>query len=402
MSDRLYRPLALAVVDVLEQIMKEHEHAASVIGRKISENKKWGSRDRSFIVETTQDILRHFRKLAWSIGKEYTDPKLNMWHVVGAWWLMKGNELPPYEPFDAMDALAVSARLGELTAPAIKLSMPDELMQLATDALQQKAETELEAMLQEADLYIRVNIFKTNRDTLQKQLKKQDIETARVDGAPDALRLVKRRHLMNLPQFKNGLFEVQDAGSQLIAPYLDVQAGMRVVDACAGGGGKTMHLADLMKNTGQIVAMDVAEIKLRNIRTRADRTGFSNIRASLVTDARVEELYQWADRLLLDVPCSGLGVLKRNPDTKWRLTTEEIMDIISTQQQILEKYHTMLKPGGKMVYATCSILPQENELQVERFIAKYPEYSLVQQQYAWPSELGGDGFYMALLQKGVK
>lgn len=402
MSDRLYRPLAIAVVDVLERVMLEHEHAGAAISSKIGENKKWGSRDRSFIVETTQDILRHYRKLAWLIDKEYTDPSLNMWHIVAAWWLMKGNELPPYEQFEKLDVEAIQTRAEALTDPAIKLSMPDELMQLAKDALGDKAEVELEAMLHEADLYIRANSFKTNRDALQKQLKKLDIETERVELAPNALRLVKRRHLMNLPQFKSGLFEVQDAGSQLIAPFLDVQAGMRVIDACAGGGGKTMHLADLMKNTGQIVAMDVAEIKLKNIRTRADRTGFSNIKASLVSEARVEELYQWADRLLLDVPCSGLGVLKRNPDTKWRLSADEIEEIVNTQQQILEQYHTMLKPGGKMVYATCSILPQENEQQVEQFVAKYPEYSLVQQQYAWPSEMGCDGFYMALLQKGNK
>lgn len=400
MSNRLYRPLALAVVDVLEQIMKNHDYAGAVITRKIGENKKWGSRDRSFIVETTQDILRQYRKLAWLLGKEYTDPKLDMWHIVAAWWLMKGHELPPYEQFAAIDVAAVLDRNENLEDPAIVLSMPDDLMNLATEGLGEKAVVELEAMLQEAELYIRINTSKTKKENLRKQLLKEGIETDLLEEVPNALLIRKRRHLMNLPQFTKGLFEIQDAGSQMIAPYLDVQAGMRVIDACAGAGGKTMHMADIMNNTGQIVAMDVAEIKLKNIRTRSDRSGFSNIKASLVTDARVEELYQWADRLLLDVPCSGLGVLKRNPDTKWRLTAADMADITRTQQQILQQYHTMLKPGGKMVYATCSILPQENEQQVEQFMAKYPEYSLVKQQYVWPSEMGCDGFYMALLQKG--
>lgn len=400
MSARLFRPLVFAVVDVLQQIMVDGDHAAAVIGRKLSENKKWGSRDRSFIVETTQDMLRHYRKLAWLTGTEYTDADLDHWHMLAAWWLMQGNELPEWEQFDGLDVAQVQERLTQQPGAAIELSMPDELMAYMQQQIADKAETELGAMLTDAELYVRVNSFKTDRSKLQKQLSKEGLETEAIADVADGLKLKQRKHLMNLPQFKQGLFEVQDAGSQMIAPYMDVQAGMRVVDACAGGGGKTMHIADLMKNTGQIVAMDVTDIKLKNLRNRADRAGFTHIRTSVVTNERVAELHHWADRLLLDVPCSGLGVLKRNPDTKWRVTPADMADITRTQRQILEQYHTMLKPCGKMVYATCSILPEENELQVEQFLADHPEYQLEKQQYVWPSEKGCDGFFMALLQKG--
>ncbi|HAR19787.1 MAG TPA: RNA methyltransferase, partial [Cytophagales bacterium] len=196
-----------------------------------------------------------------------------------------------------------------------------------------------------------------------------------------------------------GFFEIQDAGSQAIAPFLQAEPGMYVIDACAGGGGKTLHLAALMQNKGHIVALDVEEKKLTNLETRAKRADATIVESCLISDASIARLYQKADRLLLDVPCTGLGVLNRNPDAKWKLSIKEIDRVRKIQQSILENYPSMLKKKGIMVYATCSILPSENSNQVRRFLENHPkDFDLLEEKQIWPSE-GQDGFYMARIQK---
>ena len=199
--------------------------------------------------------------------------------------------------------------------------------------------------------------------------------------------------------FKEGFFEVQDASSQKIAELLDVKEGMRVVDACAGAGGKTLHIAALMKNKGQIIALDIYEWKLAELKRRAKRAGAFNIEARFIEDNKViKRLHSTADRLLIDAPCSGLGVLKRNPDSKWKIDEDFINRIKTEQENILQNYSKILKKGGKMVYATCSILPSENGEQVRKFLAENTEFALVKEENIMPSD-GYDGFYMALIER---
>jgi 16S rRNA (cytosine967-C5)-methyltransferase len=214
------------------------------------------------------------------------------------------------------------------------------------------------------------------------------------------LRLKQRQNIFQLPSFKDGLFEVQDAGSQAIAPFLQVEPGMRVIDACAGGGGKTLHLAALTQNKGKIVAMDTEGWKLEELMKRAKRAGASNIETRVIDSAKViKRLEGTADRLLLDVPCSGLGVIRRNPDAKWKLSLEFVEKVKTLQQKILTEYSTMVKPGGKMVYSTCSLLPSENEKQVEQFLeGNGKTFTLITSKTILPSQ-GFDGFFMALLQR---
>jgi 16S rRNA (cytosine967-C5)-methyltransferase len=230
-------------------------------------------------------------------------------------------------------------------------------------------------------------------------LEDAQIETSYINKIPDALSLGKRVNLRNHEYYKQGFFEIQDAGSQAIAPFLQAEPGMYVIDACAGGGGKTLHLAALMQNKGHIVALDVEEKKLTNLETRAQRAGAQIVETCRISDVAITRLQNKADRLLLDVPCSGLGVLKRNPDAKWKLTIMEIERVRKIQQSILEQYPVMLKKKGIMVYATCSILPSENSEQVRRFLENHPqEFELLEEKQIWPSE-GYDGFYMARIQK---
>jgi 16S rRNA (cytosine967-C5)-methyltransferase len=202
--------------------------------------------------------------------------------------------------------------------------------------------------------------------------------------------------------FKDGFFEVQDANSQLVAAFLDVKPGMRVVDTCAGAGGKTLHLASLMENKGQLIAMDLYESKLKQLKLRAKRNGAFNIEYKIIDSTKViKKLEEKADRVLIDAPCSGLGVLKRNPDAKWKLQPEFIENIKKIQAEVLESYARIVKPGGKLVYATCSVLPSENQNQVNHFLTTEmgKNFNFVEDRKILASESGFDGFYMALLER---
>jgi 16S rRNA (cytosine967-C5)-methyltransferase len=193
---------------------------------------------------------------------------------------------------------------------------------------------------------------------------------------------------------------VQDYSSQLVAPFLQVEPGMRVVDACAGGGGKSLHLAALMKNQGKIISLDTEADKLVRLRERATRAKTNIIETRAIEGAKtIKRLYDSADRLLLDVPCTGMGVLRRNPDAKWKLTPEFYQEVLETQYQILSRYSPIIKPGGYLVYATCSVLPTENRNQVDRFLNEYSGFEFIEDRSILPQDDGYDGFYMALIKR---
>ena len=186
---------------------------------------------------------------------------------------------------------------------------------------------------------------------------------------------------------------------------MEVEPGMRVVDTCAGAGGKTLHIAALMENKGQIIATDIYENKLKELKRRAKRAGAHNIDPRTIDTTKVvKKLYGTADRVLIDAPCSGLGVLSRNPDAKWKLQPEFLDKIRATQIEILDQYSRIVKPGGKLVYATCSILPSENQEQVEKFLNREAgkNFKLVKDQKILSSVTGYDGFYMALLENKIE
>lgn len=191
---------------------------------------------------------------------------------------------------------------------------------------------------------------------------------------------------------------MQDASSQLVAPFLEVEEGMTVVDACAGAGGKSLHIAAAMKNKGTLISMDVEERKLLELKKRAERAGVSIAQTYLITAQLLKKLDRTADRLLVDVPCSGLGVLRRNPDAKWKLSPAFVADIKQTQQKILQQYSSMVKTNGLLVYATCSILPGENQQQVATFLSANPAFEFIEDKKIMPSD-GFDGFYMARLKR---
>ncbi|MDF2156460.1 RsmB/NOP family class I SAM-dependent RNA methyltransferase [Algoriphagus sp. CAU 1675] len=393
---KLHNNTIRGVHSALKAIFEEGQYADKVIERTLKSNPKWGARDRSFIAETTYEMVRWWRLI------NYLSPSEGYWDLFGTYWLMQGHTLPPWEEFSGINPDKIQVKYESLEDPAILESIPDWLQKIGKKELGEKWDAEIHSLNEEAEVVLRVNTLKTTRERLKNRLAEDGIRTYIVKGYPDALVLEERQNVFRHPAFKEGLFEVQDASSQLVASALAVEPGMRVIDACAGAGGKSLHLAALMENKGKILSMDLEEWKLQQTKLRARRDGVSIIERKVIEGSKtIKRLKESADRLLLDVPCSGLGVLRRNPDTKWKLSPESIAKVQETQQEILQTYTSMLKKGGQMVYATCSILPSENELQVKKFLESEAgkDFELIEDRKVLAQESGFDGFYIARLQK---
>jgi len=399
---RLHRTLVFAVIDALHLIFNEGEYADKVVQKTLKRDKRWGVRDRKFLAETIYEMVRHKRLYNEIAGTKNHYTLENLWKNFTVWAVLKGYKLPDWTQFEGTPVRRIKGKFDELQKNRkIRESVPDWLDELAEKELGAAVwEKELAELNKKAKVILRVNTLKTNRKELQRILLKEDIETQFLKNQPDALLLTERKNVFVTDAFKKGFFEVQDASSQLVAPFLEVEPGMRVVDTCAGAGGKTLHLASLMENKGQIIALDIYEHKLKELKKRARRDGVHNIDIRPIESTKtIKKLKNSADRVLIDAPCSGLGVLKRNPDAKWKLQPEFIEEIKETQAEILDTYSKIVKEGGKMVYATCSILPSENEEQISKFLKNHPEFKLVKDQKISPAQTGFDGFYMALLEK---
>lgn len=401
---RLHRNLCFAVIDGLHKIFNENEYADKVVQQLLRLDKRWGSRDRGFIAETVYEIVRYKRLYAEIANVKEPFDRDNLWRMFAVWATLKGIKLPDWKYFETTPTRKIKGRFDELSKTRkYKESIPDWIDDLGIEELGKSAwSKEIEMQNEQADVILRVNTLKTNKKDLQLKLQSENIETEVIPNYPSALKLIERANVFKTEAFKNGWFEVQDASSQLVADFLDVKAGMKVVDACAGAGGKTLHLASLMENKGQIIAMDIYESKLKKLKIRARRNGAHNIELKVIDSTKpIKKLYGKADRLLIDAPCSGLGVLRRNPDAKWKLQPEFIENIKKVQSEVLEKYSKMVKPGGKMVYATCSVLPSENQDQVEKFLTSEAgkDFKFVKDKKILAHKSGFDGFYMAQLEK---
>lgn len=401
---RLHRNLCFSVIDGLTLIFNEGHYADKVIQQLLKRDKRWGSRDRAFVAETTYDIVRWKRLYAEIAEVKEPFDRDNLWRMFAVWATLKGIKLPDWTYFEKTPTRKIKGRFDELSKiRKLKESIPDWLDELGGKELGNDIwSKEIAALNEQADVILRVNTLKTNKETLQAELFDQDIECDFLEDYPNALKLKERANVFQTEQFKNGLFEVQDASSQLVAEFLDVKPGMRVIDACAGAGGKTLHIASLMENKGQIIALDIYDSKLHELKRRAKRNGAFNIETRTIDSTKViKKLHDKADRVLIDAPCSGLGVLRRNPDAKWKLQPDFIEKIKITQQDILKQYSKMVKVGGQLVYATCSVLPSENQNQVDKFLTSEfgKDFIFVKDHKIMAHKSGFDGFYMALLER---
>lgn len=394
-----------AVAEALVEIFQKDKYADKVIERLLKSNPKWGSRDRAFIAETTYDCVRWLRlytHLSNSPQKAFNElTKGDIIEIIGICLVLKLKEDVDFKEFRHLHYPKLRKQVDAITDRKIIYSIPDWIDETCAAELgEDEWALEIQALNQPAEVVLRCNNLKINKTALKQKLTEINFETTDTPLSTEALILKKRGNVFSTEFFKQGFFEVQDAGSQLIAPFLQVKAGMRVIDACAGAGGKSLHLATLMQNKGTLISMDTEGWKLEELKKRAKRNGIHIVETRVIESSKtIKRLHESADRLLLDVPCSGLGVLRRNPDSKWKLQPAFLNEIKATQAKILQDYSKMVKLGGKMVYATCSILSSENEKQVQNFIQNNPHWRFVEDRHLTPAKEGFDGFYMALLER---
>ncbi|WP_338410880.1 RsmB/NOP family class I SAM-dependent RNA methyltransferase [uncultured Flavobacterium sp.] len=403
---RLHRNLVFTVIDSLMAIFNEGSYADKMVALALKKDRRWGSSDRKFVAETIYEIVR-WKRLYVEIA-EVKDPftRDDVWRIFAVWAVLRGLKLPDWKYFEATPTRKIKGRFDELIKiRKFKESIPDWIDELGVKELGEETwAKELTAQNEQAKVILRVNTLKTTIEKVRSILMDNNIDTDYIKDQPDALVLKERANVFMIPAFKEGFYEVQDASSQLVAYFLDVKPGMRVVDTCAGAGGKTLHLAALMENKGQLIAMDIYESKLKQLKIRAKRNGVFNAEFRVIDTTKViKRLHEKADRVLIDAPCSGLGVLKRNPDSKWKLQPEFIENIKKVQSEVLTNYSKIVKPGGKLVYATCSILPSENQDQIKKFLKSEEgkSFTLVKDKSILAHQSGYDGFYMALLEKKI-
>jgi 16S rRNA (cytosine967-C5)-methyltransferase len=393
-TSHVYKNLVKTTAAGLKRVFSDGQHAEQVLEKLLSSDKRLGSRDRKFIAETYYDMVRYWRQLEIledklpkpGTGEDYF-LKVCLWLIFKGYSLAEWPELSGW-PFEEIQK--------PLDGPAILLaSYPDSLWKLGLSEIGPKWEAEAIALNESAPIYLRANRLKTTPEGVKMALAGEGVACHLLPHHPDGLKLEGRTNVIRLGSFRKGLYEVQDAASQTIAPFLGAEPGHLVIDACAGAGGKTLHLAALMQDAGKIVAMDVEGWKLEELKKRASRAGVRSVQTEFIRGNKTIKFWgEKADRVLLDAPCSGLGVLRRHPDSKWKFDPAAFEEIIEIQADILDRYSQMVKPGGKLVYATCSLMPSENEKQVEHFLEEHPEFELEEQNRTWPSE-GWDGFFMA-------
>ena len=362
---------------------------------------KLENEEQALIVSLVNDVFRRLNYYTYVAGykrikdiKKHVNKIICVIHLVHKWPVPRG--LQDCDDFSIKDARARMEEADKI--PNLKYGCPVWLDEFGKKELGERWETEKPCFAKEPRRFIRANTLKTTREELRNMLAAEKVKT-RECALPDALEVLDSSAIFKTEAFKKGLFEQQDIGSQEIPLFLDPHPGNKVIDACAGAGGKTLYLSALMKGKGSIIAMDDKDWKLNELKLRARKAGAHNIETRLIDTTKViKRQHGKADCVLLDVPCSGSGVLKRNPESKWADGTDSIRELTEIQADILNRYSKMTKVGGILVYSTCSIFPCEDHNQIAAFLEHNPDFELVAEKTVYPSQ-GGDGFYMAKLKR---
>jgi 16S rRNA (cytosine967-C5)-methyltransferase len=397
----MLQDLTLPIHETLHVVFWENTYATKAIEQILKQHPDWKDNKRAVFSDTIYDLIRWWRPLWYIINKDPSSDKEDIKNLLMVYLFTKKGDLSALQKKKDLDITNLLQRIQNTKySRVLRESIPDWLDDQGEKELKNQWGSVLDALNQKPNLIIRVNRLKITQKELLAILHKEGVLVEPIEGNPDALLIKDKINVYQLSSFHAGLFEIQDAASQMVSRILNPQPGMRVIDACAGEGSKTLHLAALLKNKGKIIALDTQEWRLKELRKRAVKAGVDSIETRLITSSKVyKRLKQTADRLLLDVPCSGLGTLQRNPDIRWKLTPEDLKRLKNLQQELLEKYHTLLKPQGTLVYSVCSILPSEGEEQIERFLKNHPELHLIKEKRYWPHIDHTDGFYIALLQR---
>ena len=390
-----------AIAQITHAVMDEKQYADKVFEAYFKNHRSLSSTDTGFIVHEVNHLIRNWRLLIEIQSKLKLGSANDIEALLNiAWIISKKPESDKRVVNQVQRNQVLEAYRGFADNRAVLHSFPNWIDNVGDNELTERWPVILNALKQEPRIVIRANTIKCAKDKLRKALQNQGVMTEAHSKAIDALIFISKLNVFKLPEFKQGFFEMQDISSQLVGHFANPQPGMRVIDGCAGNGGKTLHLASLMQNKGRIIALDLFPGKLDTLRCRASRAGISIIETRAIDTTKViKRLHGTADLVLLDVPCSGLGVLKRNPEIKWRLQPNDLENLKKTQEEILHRYSLMVKPGGKLIYSTCSILSSENSQQIQKFLENHRDkFEFVEERFISPEE-GFDGFYMASLKR---
>lgn len=380
---RLHPAVVTHTEEILREVLRFTGPADAILSRYFREHPKLGGRERGAIAEGVFAVLRN--KLAYaSFAESGSASAMRRLALLGLADIAGADALAGLSE----DEAAWLQRIAQIDRNALPLALranfPPWLMECLVDRAGEDGMLAMaQALNQPAPLDLRVNALAAKREDVLVELATAPIEGEPTPYSPLGIRLKKKPALQNLPLFKEGAIEVQDEGSQLLSLIVGAKRGEMVVDFCAGAGGKTLALGAAMRNTGRLYAFDVADKRLAKLKPRLARSGLSNVHPVLIAhenDAKVKRLAGKVDRVLVDAPCSGLGTLRRNPDMKWRQTPASVAELNVKQHAILSSAARLVKPGGRLVYGTCSLLDEENEQIVERFQSEHAEFRLVPMQ----------------------
>ncbi len=423
-----------AAIELLAAVETAPRKPADAVANDFFRARRYiGGGDRRAVSDRAWAVLRSRRRLDWWLMKAGVpgNPRLLLaaslltagWSLDGVAQSYSGGQFGP-TALSAAERAALRPLEGHtLDHPempeAVRLEIPDWVLPHLRARFGAELAPEMAALAEPAPLDLRVNLLKTTREAAQAALAAEGLESTATDLSPWGLRIAGRRAVTTGPAFQGGLVEIQDEGSQLVAALVDARPEMRVADWCAGAGGKTLAMAMAMGNRGHIAACDVSAPRLDGAVRRLRRAGVHNVERHLV-----EPGDKWAkrragtfDRVLVDAPCTGTGTWRRNPDARLRLTPTDLDELRPKQAMILDQASRLVRKGGRLVYATCSLFPEENEAQVESFLAEHPEFAVVPLARAWtlaaappcagpylsltPRRHGTDGFFAAVLERAL-
>ncbi|RQO34088.1 SAM-dependent methyltransferase [Herminiimonas sp. KBW02] len=366
--------------EVLREILRFTGPADGTLSRYFREHPKLGSRERGVVAEAVYGLLRN-KAVYTSFAESGNGPTMRRMTLLGLADAVGVESLGGLTEEETEWLQHVMQIDRTLLPSLLRSNLPEWLFEKLVARDGEATALELaHAMNQPAPLDLRVNALKATREEVTTSLAEAPILCEPTPYAPLGIRIIKKPALQNLPLFKNGSIEVQDEGSQLLSQVVGAKRGEMVVDFCAGAGGKTLSLGAAMRNTGRLYAFDISDKRLAKLKPRLARSGLSNVHPVLIAhenDAKVKRLAGKIDRVLVDAPCSGLGTLRRNPDVKWRQTPQSLVELNEKQASILAGAARLVKAGGRLVYATCSILDEENEAIVASFLASRDDFVLI-------------------------
>lgn len=414
-----------ASIEILDLVHAQKAPADRLANEYFRARRFIGSKDRTAVSALVYGVLRRRAQLEWWMARVREGAARVPFMANGRSWALahlaivdgwdagriahafsgERYDPPPLKPHEEAQVAALAGRsIDHPEQPDwVRFNLPPWAAERFVSRFGETARAEMAAMGSEAPLDLRVNILKTKREDARRALKEAGIVAAPTKLSPWGLRVDERANLMASEPYKAGLVEVQDEGSQMVALAVDAAPGMRVCDFCAGAGGKTLAIAATMDNKGQIVACDTSAKRLEGAGTRLRRAGVHNVERRTLTSERdpwVKKHKGGFDRVLVDAPCTGTGTWRRNPDARWTLAKTEIAELAAKQARILESAARLVKQGGRLVYATCSILPEENEAQAEAFLVAHPDFARARPDLSLsPAKDETDGFFVAVFER---